>query len=134
MNKIKLLNLYKREYAVVDVATVQKEVGPGWGGIIERLIPDLFALGWNGEINQVKEKFGTLRFYIGAASDEMWKRVSQAEVESESVCEECGAPGEARPGSWIKTLCLSCCENWSEIKRKRDEEWLAKAKADRQKS
>lgn len=131
MNEIKLLNLYKREYAIVDVETVKKEVGAGWGSIIERLIPDLFALGWDGEINQVKEKFGTLRFYIGAASDEVRNRVSRAEMESDTTCEECGAPGEIRGGGWIKTLCLTCHENWSEIKRKRDEEWL---KAERQKS
>ena len=28
-NSIKLLNLYTREFVEVDIATVQKEVGPG---------------------------------------------------------------------------------------------------------
>lgn len=109
---IKLLNLYTREFAEVDIATVQKEVGVGWGCIIERLITDLLALGWNGEINQVKEKFGGLRFYVGETTDEMRKLISAAENLSYETCEVCGGPGEQTSTGWIKTLCAPCVVKW----------------------
>ena len=85
-----------------------RAVGPGWGHLICRLIRDLFALGWNGEVHQVKEKFGGLRFYIGAGSDEIFQRIDKAEEESYQICEECGKPGKLRDRSWIKTLCEEC--------------------------
>ena len=80
-------------------------VGAGWHGIIDRLVSDLFTLGWDGMLADVKEKFGGLRFYIGEESLEMSARIDEAESESFQTCEECGAPGKARTGSWVKTLC-----------------------------
>ena len=56
-------------------------------------------------IVQVKEKYGTLRFYYYGGTEEMEHYVSMAEHMSAVTCEECGAPGKERPGSWIKTLC-----------------------------
>lgn len=50
----------------------------GWGGIINSLIEDLFNLGWNGQLYQIKEKFGGLRFYIGGGTDEMRDRIIRA--------------------------------------------------------
>ena len=77
----------------------------GWANIIERLVLDLFALGWNGEVVQVKEKFGGLRFYINNGSDAIYDRIEAAENESLKVCEVCGASGVLRGGGWLKTLC-----------------------------
>lgn len=58
---------------------------------------------------QVKEKFGTLRFYIRGDS-QMQAIANEAERKSSSVCEECGAPGVLREGSWIRTTCDEHCE------------------------
>ena len=81
-------------------------VGPGWHGIITRLIVDLEKLGWNGEIQQVKEKFGGLRFYVDTDSDVIQDRISHAELESIKTCEECSTPGKIRSvGGWLKCLC-----------------------------
>jgi len=86
-------------------------VGPGWHDIIERLIPDLLALGWTGEVSQVKEKFGGLRWYCDSdGASGIYDRISQAEDESFKTCEYCGAPGKPRDLSWIKTLCDKCAE------------------------
>lgn len=60
--------------------------------------------------SQVKEKFGTLSFYMTSATEEMWKLISEAEKKSGEICEDCGAPGELRPGGWIRTLCNDCEE------------------------
>lgn len=56
-------------------------------------------------VRQVKEKFGTLRFYYDGGDDEISGMVRMAESMSGFMCEECGAPGELRHGGWIRTLC-----------------------------
>jgi len=81
-------------------------VSAGWHKLVNRLIDDLFSLGWDGQVYQVKEKFGGLRFYIGKGTDDIFKRIQLAEDESYKLCEVCGKPGEERnPFGWIKTLC-----------------------------
>ena len=54
---------------------------------------------------QVKEKFGTLRFYSEGGDDHIFGMIRMAEAMSAVTCEECGAPGEQRHGGWIRTLC-----------------------------
>ena len=84
-------------------------VGPGWKSILKSLIKDLLAKGWSGEVSQVKEKFGGLRFYCESdGAPGIYDRISQAEDESFKICEYCGAPGESRDLPWIKTLCDLC--------------------------
>jgi hypothetical protein len=78
----------------------------GWYPLIQRLIEDLIELGWDKQIIQVKEKFGGLRFYINTGSDEVHKRIIEAEHESYTICEDCGEPGELRKDlGWYFTLC-----------------------------
>ena len=80
-------------------------VGEGWRVIVSLLIHDLFEMGWDGELHQIKEKFGGLRFYIGGGSDEIHKRIQEAESDSLKTCERCGRPGKQRNAGWIRTLC-----------------------------
>jgi hypothetical protein len=54
---------------------------------------------------QVKEKFGTLRFYYRGGDDVIDGMVRMAESWSAVACEECGAPGTQNSRGWIKTLC-----------------------------
>ena len=54
---------------------------------------------------QVKEKFGALRFYINAGSDEIFKKIHSYENQSYETCETCGEKGELRLVGWYKTLC-----------------------------
>lgn len=54
---------------------------------------------------QVKEKFGTLRFYMNMETEEMSRAIREAEGRSASACEVCGWPGTLRGGGWLKTLC-----------------------------
>jgi hypothetical protein len=71
---------------------------------------------------QVKEKFGGLRFYMTSGTDEIFDLIEEAEALSCKTCEECGKPGEERPGGWIHTHCDPCHENWDKIRSKRWEE------------
>ena len=54
---------------------------------------------------QVKEKFGTLRFYVNGGTPEQHNYIDFAEEMSGRVCEHCGAPGKRRGGGWVRTLC-----------------------------
>ena len=56
-------------------------------------------------LDQVKEKFGTLRFYYTGGDDYISGLVSMAESMSGVTCEECGKPGTSTRGGWIKTAC-----------------------------
>jgi hypothetical protein len=80
-------------------------IGNGWLGMVKSLIEDLIKLGWDKQICQAKEKFGGLRFYINSGSDEIHKRIIEAERKSHEVCEKCGEPGKSISGGWIVTLC-----------------------------
>lgn len=85
-------------------------VGKGWGKILDSLVDDLIELGWDGQVLQVKEKFGGLRFYIGGGTESIFSRIGKAESESLRTCEECGEIGTPRTSvnGWIKTLCWKC--------------------------
>ena len=100
-----------------DFETVASFVGPGWKDILSKLTEKLFKLGWDGGLEQVKEKFGGLRFYwqnniqdptLASIADDV---VEVAEWRSTQTCEECGKYGKTRGDGWIYTL---CDEHWDE--------------------
>jgi hypothetical protein len=74
-------------------------------------------------LDQVKEKFGTLRFYYSGGDDYISGMVSLAESMTGVTCESCGNTGERRGGGWVHTYCTPC-EEAREIKRAKEmEEW-----------
>jgi hypothetical protein len=56
-------------------------------------------------VEQIKEKFGGLRFYYTGGDEKIQGMVRMAEAWADRSCEECGAPGTAGGQGWIKTLC-----------------------------
>lgn len=107
----------------------------GWDWILADLHAKLKYLDFNYEIYQIKEKFGTLRFYYEAhvqqevVLDLMDDAVSKAEYYSSTTCEVCGSSslmadtikkikfdstvslktsGHGDPDGWLKTLCDEC--------------------------
>ena len=55
---------------------------------------------------QVKEKFGSLRFYINYGPRWIHDLLDEYEDKSEETCETCGRPGQlCERGTWVKTLC-----------------------------
>jgi len=56
-------------------------------------------------IEQIKEKFGGLRFYYQGGNDEISGMVRMAELWAGRSCETCGNKGERRSGGWIRNLC-----------------------------
>jgi hypothetical protein len=110
------------------------ECGDGWFNILDQLMSNIqhhidwnlrqrqIAVDYNSKatpesmrnvpelvlqvtLDQVKEKFGTLRFYYTGGDDHISGMVRMAESMSGVVCEECGAPGKRRGGGWIYTAC-----------------------------
>ncbi len=59
------------------------------------------------EIVQIKEKFGTLRFYCYGGSERVHHLIEFAESMSGCTCEKCGAPGKKDTEGWIKTHCIA---------------------------
>lgn len=94
------------------------ECGDGWEPLIRALSAKLEAAiaalpeadQPNYKAMQVKEKFGTLRFYLTMGSDEMFAACDEAEAHSAETCEGCGQLGKRRGGGWIVTECDSCAE------------------------
>jgi len=54
---------------------------------------------------QVKEKYGTLRFYMSRQTTEMDPIIAKAERKSAKTCEVCGKPGKLRGSGWLYTAC-----------------------------
>jgi len=82
------------------------ECGDGWFNLIYSLSETLVKLKFNNPILQVKEKFGGLRYYVGGATEEQWRKIDLAEEMSYHICEVCGRTGKDRDYGWIKTLCF----------------------------
>jgi len=61
-------------------------------------------------LEQVKEKFGGLRFYYIGGDDHIAGLVDMAEEMSYKICEQCGNAGKPNKGGWIITLCDKCRE------------------------
>jgi len=59
---------------------------------------------------QVKEKFGTLRFYVDSFDEKQGAYINFAESMSSKICERCGTIKDVklRGGGWLQTLCDSC--------------------------
>lgn len=58
---------------------------------------------------QVKEKYGTLRYYTSFITDEIDAAISQAEDKSYEICEICGKAGRLNEGGWYA---VRCKEHW----------------------
>lgn len=95
-------------------ALIPSSVGVGWKELVDPLVSICESAG--GRVEQVKEKFGTLRFYYSAGEGNEWfwggfgQLVNAAENMSRYVCEFTGKPGRLRTigsdgkGRWTKTL------------------------------
>jgi hypothetical protein len=87
-------------------------VSDGWLSLIKDLILELKNVGWNGEVVQVKEKFGGLRFYIPSETTVESAIIRKYELQSLNICEVCGKNGKSKEkNNWLKTVCDEHWEN-----------------------
>jgi len=91
------------------------ECGDGWYDIIRKLSEQLYPLvqnfphdeyGYMPKAYQVKEKMGSLRFYMSFETGEMQELIQAAEAASEKICEICGEPGSIDyKQKWLSCRC-----------------------------
>jgi len=115
-------NLYKNYNASIYESAMGWgfTCGDGWYDLIDWLSNVLEAIG--GVVaDQVKEKFGSLRFYYSfpngtsqQIADAVRHLVTEAEYRSLTTCETCGKPGGLKLNKikWSKVLCDNCYEEW----------------------
>ena len=94
------------------------ECGDGWFNILDQLMGNIqHHIDWKNRkeevvaqvtLDQVKEKFGTLRFYYSGGDDAIDGMVRMAESMSGVTCEECSAPAQTHGPGWIRTICEPC--------------------------
>jgi len=97
------------------------DCGDGWFNILDQLMGNIqHHIDWKNKkeevvaqvtLDQVKEKFGTLRFYYTGGDDVVDGMVRVAEGMSAVTCETCGAPGTTGGHGWIKTRCSLHTDN-----------------------
>ena len=82
------------------------ECRDGWFDLLMDLSTALEALGEDIEVVQVKEKYGTLRFYINGGTAKADELISAAEARSSVTCDICGAEGTLDTSRhWRSTRC-----------------------------
>jgi hypothetical protein len=91
------------------------DCGDGWYNIINQLCANIqHHIDWKNRkeeivpqvtVDQVKEKFGSLRFYFTGGDDYIRGMATMAESMSGVTCEECGNPGSTLGRGWLTTLC-----------------------------
>lgn len=90
--------------------------GDGWFDIIYNLCKEIHPM--RATIMQIKEKFGTLRFYCSFPEDYSergYKFIREAEEKSGETCETCGDPAEFRVrNGWRYVSCQPCHEKYCE--------------------
>lgn len=87
--------------------------GDGWFDLIYQLCVQITEYaqknGLDPKAMQVKEKFGTLRFYMDGTDEVVDTMAEEAGVRSGTICEGCGAQGENKNRhNWYSTLCSQC--------------------------
>ena len=71
------------------------ECGKGWFDLLDKLCTDIekelvkikdYKEKYPFKIDQIKEKFGGLRFYVSSCTDKIYKMIDEAEEKSYTIC------------------------------------------------
>ncbi len=118
-NSLKLITAFPKLYKENKVISC----GDGWFQIlwelsrkiekeIERIEKQLILADIEGQrlpfMTDVKEKYGTLRFYMSCETETITEAINAAEDLTKITCEICGQKGMIREGRWIKVRCDQC--------------------------
>lgn len=110
-------NLYRDRYgSPKETCMVWGFPGDGWEQLIRRASEKLEALILKLpkdkrhllKAAQVKEKFGSLRYYMSVSNEEINTIIREAIDESIMTCETCGAQGKIVGEPWRYATCKNC--------------------------
>jgi len=114
----KLRKIMRRDFPMLYKGRFGASCGNGWFELLyclsEKLEQELQATDKKTRefisIMQIKEKFGTLRYYTSCATGKMYDYISHAENISEVICEDCGKFGvyTRQYRGWYMTICKYC--------------------------
>lgn len=109
---IEFPKLFKPNTAMMWTKVFYFECEDGWYDLIRELCEALNKLDLPSTfcVEQIKEKFGTLRFYVTESTNEGYVLIEEAQNLSAHICEYCGSIDDVklRGGGWLKTLCRKC--------------------------
>jgi len=95
--------------------SVELAIGDGWYLLYYKLCNEMQCLIAIHELDPlafhfttVKQKFGILRVYLSARTDEMMKAIGKAVEESGRTCERCGGEGRLYDERWMCVRCEGC--------------------------
>jgi hypothetical protein len=102
--------------------------GEGWYDLVYELCVEIEKIakekGLSGEnypqVVQIKEKFGSLRFYLDYGCKEIYDAIEKSEKQSGTICEFCGKPAEVKSTftGWLKCACDDCLRERNDKMRK----------------
>jgi len=87
------------------------DIPKGWKELVYQLDLDLSVIDPDYVIDQIKEKFGGLRYYISSSvyTEEMRNLIDKAEEKSFNMCLFCGNLAEPKNyDGWYATICKEC--------------------------
>lgn len=109
-----ILNIFSKIHPEYGITL---SINPGWIPLIVDLHKQISSLISDYRIYQIKEKFGSLRYYadftISIENIKNFEYLSElihtTELKSQTICDICTQPGTLRNHSFIyKTRCDSC--------------------------
>jgi len=86
-------------------------VSDGWEKLVTKLVDDISEIVERDnlsefQVSDIKEKYGTLRFYCFGGNEEIDALIEAADEASSRICEDCGRPGRLMTGGpWIHVAC-----------------------------
>lgn len=97
------------------------QCGDGWFDLVRRLCERLEPLvtelstalpdGDRFEVLEIKQKMGSLRFYVSHHDAAIDTEIDGARLDSRRTCENCGSPGMLRNrDGWLVTVCDECLQ------------------------
>jgi hypothetical protein len=124
----------KDEVKIAQIKEDMKEVRPfyaiafgfecddGWFNLLDNLMAKIQEIDKDRitVIHQIKEKKGSLRFYTGGSTNEIYELIDEAEEQSYNICEVCGNQAKlCTTENWLKVVCKSHrqIETWTGMKQ-----------------
>lgn len=112
--KLELSKKLSEKYSHLFRKAFYFECGDGWYDLIDalgkKLDPLCAELGDSFFADQVKKKYGGMRFYMNDSNDKMDDLISEAEKKSFSICHSCGSKSTTQANVWEAPLCAKCLE------------------------
>lgn len=116
MTHQELILKYPKIFDVSNQSRISWEFPKGWFDLVDQLCQEIQSYCDEHpeyeqvKCDQIKEKFGGLRFYINSGTDEVYEIIGKYAKKSTKLCNECSCTDceIVRTKGWILYLCKPC--------------------------